>query len=461
MIGPVRRTIKKFLSRPSRHVLWRAGLSAFLWSLVATPGFAQPATRMQFDCAANHTFSGFGLNIGALPGRTAPLLELLDELHVKFVRWKAPPDTDNADVPEGVSLPELIDWLEQQIPRQPPWFGPPALRLFASLQQRDIASLPAIWYPPAKWRAARPNPLNPLREDRVEDDARLSAAAVAVLRRHGIKPYAIELHTEPYGKVTVAEYAAIVQRFRVWERQAGIPLTPIAGPATVYTIGNRPYLETLARQGVRLDITATHAYDSFLNHQLATMAPLLAALPAGRRTPLFVTEYGIDASKWFGSWSAVEGIPHAVLLAGQTLALLGSSADAVVYWQAQDPPWAKESWGLLDKQDRRRPAIDALRTIVQPLAVGDRIVLSGQQPAGVPIVLVSRPSQLLLEIANPNTTAADYRIDLQHCGAGPVTVERSTAWPAGRAVAARATTPESLDVALPAETVAVIAARRQ
>ena len=449
MAGPVRVNIARC-----------AGLGILLWLLGAATALAQPTTSVQIDCAASHAFSGFGLNIWALPGRSAPLLNLLDELHVKFVRWKIVPDTDKADVPEGASLGELTDWLERQIPRQPAWFGPAAFRFFASLQQRGIASLPATWFAPTRWRTTGPTAVHPLRADRLDDDARLLAAQIAVLRRHGIAPYAVELHSEPYGKVTIAEYPALVQRFRAWERQAGIPLTPIAGPAPVYTIGNRPYLEALARQGVRLDVTATHVYDASITRRLATLAPLLSALPAPPRAPLFVTEYGIDAAKWFGSWSAADGIPHAVLLAGQTLALLGSGAEAVVYWQAQDPPWAKESWGLLDKQDRRRPTVDALAAVLRPLTVGDRIAAALPQAEGVPIMLVSRPSQLLLEVANPNATAANYHIALQRCGAGALSVQRTAAWPAGRAVAARATGADALDLVLPAETVAVVTATR-
>jgi len=79
--------------------------------------------------------------------------------------------------------------------------------------------------------------------------------------------------------------------------------------------------------------------------------------------------------------------------------LIGSGANAIFFWEAQDPPWAKPPYfGLLSQEDKRRPAVDALRTIIQPLEVGDRIASSGRHDPPLPLVLAARPGKLYAKL---------------------------------------------------------------
>ena len=61
---------------------------------------------------------------------------------------------------------------------------------------------------------------------------------------------------------------------------------------------------------------------------------------------------GVNATVAKVASGAADTVPYAIRAAAQTLALLASGANAVFYWQAQDPPWAKPPyWGLLSKED--------------------------------------------------------------------------------------------------------------
>lgn len=456
-------------SRPSAQTT--SGLVCALFSALAfilpAQAVAQPAVSVEFDCAASHDFAGFGLNVWALPGRQPALLKLLQELRVKYVRWKMLPDTDNAAAPGGASLSDLTGWVERLVPAQNAWYGPEAYAFFERLGALGINQLPASWFVPVNWRVGGPAPAQgeterPIEDAHVNDYGQLLAAEVAVLGRHGIRPYAIEMLNEPCCKITPPQYARLLQSFRSSQRSGGMTATPVVGPGTVFTGDNQPYLQEVARQGERLDIVSTHAYDALKTHEMASLAPLVAALPAGWRQPICVTEYGIDQELWYHATDAVEGVPYAVRAAAQTLALLGSGANAVFYWQAQDPPWEKEAaWGLLSREDKRRPAVDALRTILHPLEVGDAIASSGPREAALPAMLAAQPSLLVLEIANPDDHAEDYSIALRNCTAGPLSVTHSEAWPEGRAVQLHPGPGAGLSLTLPGDTVASLVIARQ
>jgi hypothetical protein len=432
------------------------------WIALSDAAPAQPVISKEFDCATTHRFDGFGLNIWALAGREPPLLGLFDELRVKWVRWNMPPDVEKVDIPEAATFDELVDWLDRLAPAQP--LAERGFQLFSRLHALGIAQIAVSFRVPIKWRNMAnqgKSGVAPIDDRHIDDYARLLTARLVLLRRHGIHPDGIELLNEPANKISPQQYGRLIKSFRAWADRSGSHAIRVVGAGTVFTWDNRPFLEAVVREGSTIDIVSTHAYDTLKTHELTSLAPLFASNPWSLRRPIFVTEYGIDAGLWYHAPEAVEGVPYAVRAAGQTLALLGSGANAVFYWQAQDPPWEKPPlWGLLSLEDKRRPAIDAVKQIIRPLALGDHIVSSIPTEAASPAMAVVQPSRLMLELANPSGENRHYDISFRNCTAGPIAVSAIESWPAERNVSIRSLPGMALEVNLPANTVATIAITR-
>lgn len=444
-------------------------VAAVLLATTQTASAKAPLATVQFDCTVTHPYTGFGLNIWPLPGRSPALLQLLSDLRVNFVRWSMLPPAQRKNVPDGLSYPGLIDWLENLAVTQRQLEPDRGFAVLQRVQSLGIAQMPASWGVPRGWRMARAEQQEPssgkrmpepIDEMRVDDYGRLVAAGVAVLLRHGIKPYAIELLNEPAGKLRPREYVDLIRSFRASQAAVGVAPTPIAGPGTARTIGNAPYLRALQEQRTELDIVSTHAYDGGRKQQLTGLAAVRAALPPGARKPVFVTEYGIGPRAWFQQDEASDTEAYAIVIVAQTLALLGDGASTAFFWQAQDVPWKPDNMGLLSRKDEPRPSIAALRPILQTMQAGDLIATAQPREQPLPLLLVSRPSQLVLQLANPGIEPQDYAIQLRNCTAKPLTVTRSNVWPSDRSVTTHTAGVGGLQVQLPPQSVASLTIER-
>jgi hypothetical protein len=434
------------------------GLVGALLSATLRLAAAEPPVSAQFDCAVTHPYSGFGLNVWPLPERFPAVLELLPQLRVNFVRTPLLPSAQAEDVPDGLSFDGLIEWLEGVGRKQHRLGREGGLAMLQRLQSLGIALVPASWAVPRGWRNNAPQQTpggqaRHIKDAHVEDYGRLVAAGVSLLARHGIRLHAIELLNEPAGRLSPLQYGRLIRSFRSWQSRSGVGPTPIAGPGTAFTTGNARYLQAAEQQGMRPDIISTHAYDPTKTHELPSLAPLVAETTSAGRKPIFVTEYGIIPKAWFSQQEASELPAYAVLTVAEMLALYSTGANAAFYWQAQNAPSVKGGMALLSPQDRPRPAVGALRTVVQPLETGDQIAAPEPRKPPLPILLVARPSQLVLQLANPLGEAQDFDIQTRNCTAAPPAVTRSTTWPSDRSVTAHAAGPGGVQVRLPAETV--------
>ena len=426
----------------------------FLYSQAA---YSLPITQ-EWSCAVNHAFAGFGLNAASLPNRLPALIELIRELRAKHIRSPLAPEVKEANVPRDISFTELVKWVEELNKVQNRATGQETVAFGTAMNALGIKQIIASWGFPHQWKV-RVTPATEkadghIADDRIDDFHRLLAAQVELLRNQSVWPEVIEPASELVNRITPPQYGRLLTGF-----QSRISKIDVAGPGTVFSWENERYLRELVRIGGHLDVISTHAYDALKTHQLASVAPLIDAIPAEwRERPIFVTEYGIDPQLWYPNQpDAADTVPYAVRAAAQTLALLGSGANAVFYWQAQDPPWAKPPyWGLLSKEDKGRPAVDALRTIIQPLEVGDRIASSERRNPPLPLMLAARPGQLVLGVANPNPEPQEYRIDFRNCSTVPITPTKTTVWPADRRLQVQPLSPTSLQITVGGDTVASI-----
>jgi hypothetical protein len=439
-----------------------AWLITALWLAVSAPALAKAPLATTFDCASGHQFAGFGVEVWSLPGRQQPLLDLVKRLRVKFARWDMLPFPDDADVPDGVSFESLINWIEDTGAK----YKARDFALAERLRSLGVEQLHVTWRVPAKWRrgglGVPPDRSNQqIINERAEDYGRLVAAQMAVLQRRGIRPYAVELLNEPGNRIAPPQYARVLRTFRSWQSRSALPSLPVAGPGTGLTWGNRRYIEAVVQQGEKLDIATTHAYDARMTHQLASLAAFRAAIPPAWRSPVFVTEFGIDPESWFNSPDAAATITYGVAAAAQALALLDSGANAIFYWQAQDPPRARRAMGLLDKEDRPRPVLEAFSTLLRPLAAGDKVAFSGNRAEAQPIAVFARQSQLVVQMANTDSEAQDYTISFRNCGATPLVVGQTESWPTGQTVEVRAVSGSAWHVSVPRQVVASITLRPQ
>jgi hypothetical protein len=433
-----------------------AGLMTALLIATIRHGVADPAVTARFECAVSHSYTGFGLNVWPLPGRLPAMLNLLPQLSVNFARPPLLPFVDKEDVPEGLSFDGLLNWLEGLARKQQELAPDGGFSVFHRLQTLGIALVPASWGIPRNWGQDRQSgPMRHIQDGRVDDYGRLLAAGVALLAKHGIRLHAIELLNEPVGKISPPQYTRLIQSFRSWQSRSGVGPTPVAGPGTAFTVGNARYLQAGEEQGIRPDIISTHAYDPTKTRELPSVQSLVSESARGGRKPLFVTEYGIVPKAWFDREGANDLPAYAVLTAGETLALYSTGANTVFYWQAQAVPWRKGDMALLGQQDAPRLAIGALRTVVQALTPGDRIAAPEPRKPPLPILLVVRPSELILQIANPIGEAQEFAIETRNCTARSSPVTRTATWPADRAVTVtvQPEAPGRLQVRVPAETV--------
>jgi hypothetical protein len=302
-----------------------------------------------------------------------------------------------------------------------------SIRLLNDLKRRTASKLHlVIWEPPPlPGEPARPTNRQ-LGTPQVELMAGFLVAVLAHLRDRGLTPDAVELANEPDGtwnmRIRPRDYVRLVEAVRKRARDRDLRLPQIYGPGTSTIAALEPFLADAAlarRLLAAVDVLSLHAWDDPRRRGphagLDAIFRRLAGL--GVRREIAITEYAIarprpsDPSPQAYLKMRVPGTLadtnfFAAVTARDLLRLYGRGVGTVIYWEYQDPPWGRASFGLLDPKGMRRPVYEVLRPIARSLRASGPQLRSTTDGS---VTIMDSADGRRLWVTNPEATPASLR----------------------------------------------------
>src|SRR5207253_9349724 len=102
--------------------------------------------------------------------------------------------------------------------------------------------------------------------------------------------------------------------------------------------------------------------------------------------------------------SAASSADFGVSVAGEALKLIADGANQISFWQAEDPSWSHDAFGLLDETGQRKPVARALESFLQPLSKDVRVARPDKSPFGFAGAAFQTSKTLVVALANLTTT---------------------------------------------------------
>jgi len=357
----------------------------FLAYLVGGPinGLAQD--RITFHFKAAHQFSGFGLQVWPQTDHRAERDALIRDLNVRWVRFSITPEIPEDQLKDHMSVSEILNVITGHEDQQ----QAEMMRQF----QQELGALKVLshlvfWQMPPPWcvsvHGSEGQERIHVEPGHIQDFSNWIVAHLLYLKRFGIAPAAVELINEPDGasntNYTPEEYDSLLCSVKANFEEHGIK-AGIEGPgvSTGFTTG--AYLQELERTGhiSILQQLSWHDYDTTKRPEPAGFAGVpLNLLSQVHGLPIVVTEFTSESPRWSrapydagpearSENNAANSADFGVSVAGEALKLIADGASQVSFWQAEDPSWAHDAFGLLDETGQRKPVASALQSFLQLL----------------------------------------------------------------------------------------------
>jgi hypothetical protein len=411
------------------------GGAAFFFGL-ADPLSARAQERITFDLATAHRFTGFGLHVWPQTDHRAERDALLRDLNVRWVRFSITPEIPADQLKEHMSVTQVLDVITKSADQQ----QSDMLRQFREeLDALKIQCHLVLWQMPPPWCISvhGNDGKERLHVDpgHVTDFANWIAAHLLYLKRLGINPVAIELINEPDGvsstNYTPEEYDALVCTAKAIFDEHGIKVG-IEGPgvSTGFSIG--AYLEELERTGhiSLLQQLSWHDYDTAKHPEPAGFAGVpLSLLSRAHGLPMAVTEFTSVSPRWSkppydagpetrSENNASNSGDFAISVVGEALKLIGDGANQIFFWQAEDPSWTQDAFGLLNETGNPKPAATAFQTFLPLLPKEVRAARPEKLPFGFAGVAFQLTKSTIIVLANLSSATRQLQVDGKNGGLG-------------------------------------------
>jgi len=360
-----------------RRIIFFSFISVSL-SLVSS---ASAEDNLVFDFNSAQTFSGLGVQLWPATDHQPDRDALLRDLHVKYVRIGFTTKLSDEQLKAHMSVGEILAAITRsQDDQQSTLFS----KLHSELASLHVETHFVFWQVPAVWcnglqdDAGNRQRINP---DHIQDYANWIAANLLYARRFRCLPSTIEMVNEPDNpngtQFTPEQYDNLLVTVRTTLDGTGLTTVGIEGPGVGSAMTVEAYAQELEKTGhiSLLNGLSWHDYDTARSPEPAGFAGVpLRLLASSHRLPISVTEFTSESPQWNrppfdsgphdrGPNNAADSPDFAVSVVGEELKLLADGAKSVFYWQAEDPAWTQDAFGLLNAEGQRKPAATALQML--------------------------------------------------------------------------------------------------
>ncbi|MBV9272438.1 MAG: hypothetical protein JO333_00965 [Verrucomicrobia bacterium] len=363
-------------------------LTTIILSLVSC---ASADDKVVFDFNSSQKFLGLGVQLWPSTDHPSERDALLRDLHVRYVRIGFATQLPDEQLKAHMSVGEILAAIvRNQNDNQSTLFS----GLHRELSALRVQTHFVFWQVPAPWcnhtsddvgDRSRINPEN------LQDYANLIVANLQYAKRFGLVASAIEMVNEPdsvHGtQFTPEQYDFLLVKLRATLDGAGLGSVGIEGPGTSSALTVPAYTQTLEKTGhiSILNQLSWHDYDTEKRPEPAGFAGVpLRLLADAHQLPIAITEFSSESPQWErppfdsgphtrGENNATDSPDFAVSVVGEVLKLVADGANSLSYWQAEDPTWTQDSFGLLNVDGQRKPVATALQMFSQLVPPGSEV----------------------------------------------------------------------------------------
>jgi hypothetical protein len=403
-------------------------------------GIAQDRIIFNFD--ATHQFTGFGLHLWPQTDHRAERDALIRDLNVSWVRFSITPEIPEDQLKDHMSVSEILNVITRHEDQQ----QSEMIRQFQQeLSALKVQSHLVFWQMPPPWcvsfHGSDGKERIHVEPGHIKDFSNWIVAHLLYLKRFGIAPSAVELINEPDGAAntnyTPEEYDSLLcsvkANFEEHKVRAGIEGP---GVSTGFTTG--AYLQELERTGhiSILQQLSWHDYDTTKRPEPAGFAGVpLNLLSQAHRLPIVVTEFTSESPRWSrapydagpearSENNAASSADFGVSVAGEALKLIADGASQVSFWQAEDPSWTHDAFGLLDETGQRKPVAGALQSFLQLLPKDVQAVGPNKSLFGFAGAAFRKSKTVVVVLANLTSTARSLQVEFDGAAPGKISAIR-------------------------------------
>ena len=359
------------------------------WTSILLPSLAGSLTdglaqdRITFNLRIAHPFTGFGLQFWPQADHREERDALVRDLNVRWVRFSVTPEIPADQLKDHMSVAEILNVITRHE-------GPSQSEMLREFQQ-ELSALKVqthfvFWQMPPPWCIAVYGTDSKERThvdpSHIPDFSNWIVAHLLYLKRFGIVPAAVELINEPDGAAstnyTPEEYDSLLCYVKANLDEHSLKVG-IEGPGVSSGFASGAYLQELERTGhiSLLQHLSWHDYDTTKRPEPAGFAGVpLNLLSQAHDLPIVITEFTSENPRWGRSPydagpearsenNAANSPEFGVSVAGEALKLIADGASQISFWQAEDPSWTQDAFGLLDETGRRKPVATALQAFLQ------------------------------------------------------------------------------------------------
>jgi hypothetical protein len=399
-----------------------AGIAVILASILAPRAVADD--NLVFDFRSPRNFFGLGVQLWPATNHLAERDALLRDLHVRYVRVGFTTKVAEEQLKNHMSVADISSEITKTVDLdQTAVYS----QLHDEIKQLHLKLDFVFWQVPSVWcinegdsevSHARINP------DNIQDYANWIVAHLLYAKRIRLLPSTIELINEPDSitgtQFSPEQYDALVFAARVTLDRYGLASVGIEGPGVGSASTVEAYTQVLERTGhiSLLKQLSWHDMDTARRPEPAGFAGApLRLLANAHQLPIAITEFSSESPQWDrppydsgpktrGENNAADSPDFAVSVVAEAIKLIGDGANSLCYWQAEDPPWTQDAFGLLSEDGQRKPAATALQMFSELIPLNCDVATQKQVSFGLASVCLRSERGLVLATAN---LSQDYR----------------------------------------------------
>jgi hypothetical protein len=393
-----------------------AGIAAILACVLIPRAAAED--NLVFDFASARDFFGLGIQLWPATSHLAERDALLHDLHVRSVRVGFTTKVADEQLKNHMSVAEISSEITKTVDEDQTTVYS---QLHDEISQLHVKLDFVFWQVPAVWcindgdsevSHLRINP------DNIQDYANWIVAHLLYAKRLRLLPSTIELINEPDSaagtEFSPEQYDALVFAARTTLDRYGLTSIGIAGPGVGSATTVEAYTQVLERTGhiSLLKELSWHDMDTVRRPEPAGFAGVpLGLLANAHHLPIAVTEFSSENPQWdrppYDSGprtrsdnNAADSPDFAVSVVAEAIKLIGDGANSLSYWQAEDPPWTQDDFGLLNENGQRKPVAAALQMFSDLIPPNCAVAIQKQVSFGLASVCLHSERGLVLATGN-------------------------------------------------------------
>jgi hypothetical protein len=354
-----------------------AGIAAILTCILTSQAVADD--NLVFDFGSPQKFSGLGVQLWPATSHLVERDALMRDLHCSFVRVGFTSKVTDEQIKNHMSVAEISSAINKVVDADETTVYS---QLHDEISQLHLKLDLVFWQVPEIWcitsgdsefSHARINP------DHIQDYANWIVAHLLYAKRLRLLPSTVELISEPDSaagtQFSPEQYDALVFAARATLDRNGLASVGIDGPGVVSASTVEAYTQVLERTGHISLLTqlSWHDRDTVRRPEPAGFTGVpMGLLAKAHQLPIAITEFTSQSPQWErppydsgprnrGDNNATDSPDFAVSVLAEAIKLVGDGANSLSYWQAEDPAWTQDAFGLLNEDGQRKPAAAALQ----------------------------------------------------------------------------------------------------